>query len=253
MELGLRGKVALISGASRGIGAAIARALAAEGARLAICARTEVALQGIAADLASGGTDVLAVPADVTKDESVAALVAAAMDRFGAIDILVSNASALAVGPDRENWRLSLETDLMGAVRLCDAVLPHMRTAGSGNVLLISSVSAIEAAPMDDFGYTAAKAALLAFAKKLSQHEARHGIRVNALLPGSTLVPGGAWDQVRREQPDLYVQVVGSIPWGRMARPEEIADAAVWMVSDRAAWVTGQALAVDGGQAKGIR
>lgn len=227
--------------------------MAAEGARLVICARTEEPLRNLEQALTAAGADVLAMPADVTDDAAVARLVAAAHERFGALDILVSNASALAVGPDRESWRQSIDTDLMGAVRLCDAVLPHMRRAGGGAVLLVSSVSAIEAAPMDDFGYTAAKAGLLAYAKKLSLQEARHGIRVNALLPGSTDFPGGTWDHVRHVQPDLYAQVVDNIPLGRMARPEEIADAAVWLVSARAAWVTGQALAVDGGQVKGIR
>lgn len=253
MDLGLAGRVALVSGASRGIGAAIARALAAEGVRLALCARSEAALGAVAAELADAGAEVLAIPADVSEDGSVAAFVRAAEGRFGRTDILVSNASAFAVTPDRVGFERSFAVDLMGAVRLCEAVLPGMRARGEGSILLVSSVSAIEASPMDDYGYVAAKAGLVAYAKKLAIHEAKHGIRVNALLPGSTLFPGGAWDGVRTRKPDLYERVVANIPFGRMGRPEEIADAAVWLVSARASWVTGQALAVDGGQTKGIR
>jgi 3-oxoacyl-[acyl-carrier protein] reductase len=141
----------------------------------------------------------------------------------------------------------------MGAVRLVEAVLPGMRQKGSGSILFTSSVSAIEASPTPDFGYTSAKAALNAYAKKLAGAEAPNGIRVNALMPGSIEFPGGGWEKVRQHQPDLYAMVQRSIPFGRLGTPAEVADAAVWMVSPRANWVTGVALAVDGGQAKGIR
>lgn len=253
MDLGLAGKVALVTGASRGIGFAIAQGLAIEGARLAIAARDAAALQAAASVMEGHGAEVLAHPCDVADDAAVAALVAATLDRFGRIDILVSNASALAVGPDRSSWDASLAVDLMGAVRLVEAILPGMRARGSGAILLISSVSAIDASPMSDFGYTAAKAALNAYAKKLAVVEGPNGIRANALLPGSTDLAGGGWDMVRQHQPGLYEMVRGSIPAGRLGTPAEVADAAVWLVSSRANWVTGTALAVDGGQSKGMR
>lgn len=253
MDLGLSGKVALVSGASRGIGLAIAQGLAAEGAKLVIAARGADALHAAAAVLASGGADVLAIPADVSDDASVMALVDRAMAHFGQIDILISNASALAVGPGRDDWSASLGVDLMGAVRLVDAVLPGMKAQGRGVILLTSSVSAVEAAPFPDFGYTAAKAALNAYAKKLAIVEGGNGIRVNAILPGSIDFPGGGWDLIRQTQPEMYERVRAAIPFGRLGTPEEVADAAVWLVSDRARWVHGAALAVDGGQGKGMR
>jgi 3-oxoacyl-[acyl-carrier protein] reductase len=253
MDLELAGKVALVTGASRGIGLAIAEGLAAEGTRVAIAARGRDTLNAAAEKLTRAGHEVLAHPCDVTDDAAVTTLVDAVLAQFGRIDILISNASALEVGPDRSSWDASLAVDLMGAVRLVEAVLPGMQKQGSGSILFTSSVSAIEATPMADFGYTAAKAALNAYAKKLAGTEAPNGIRVNALMPGSIEFAGGVWEKVRQHQPDLYEMAQSSIPFGRLGSPAEVADAAVWLVSPRAKWVTGVALAVDGGQAKGIR
>jgi 3-oxoacyl-[acyl-carrier protein] reductase len=253
MNLELTGKIALVTGASRGIGRAIAEGLAAEGARLIIAARGAEALEETQRSLEATGAEVLAVPTDVGDDASVAALVDKARERFGQIDILISNASALAVSGDRASWEASLNVDVMGAVRLVEAILPMMKTEGGGSILLVSSVSAIEAAPMDDFGYTAAKAALNAYAKKLAVVEGSHGIRTNALLPGSTEFPGGGWEMMREHQPEIYDMVRQSVPSRRLGTPKEIADAAVWLVSPRAGWVNGAALVVDGGQSKAIR
>ncbi len=253
MDLGLGGKVALVAGASRGIGLAIAEGLAAEGARLVLAARGNEALDAAARTIEQKAAGVLAHTCDVADDASVTSLVAAALERFGRIDILISNASALAVTPDRSSWDASLAVDLMGAVRLVEAILPGMRKQGEGVILFTSSVSSIEAAPMPDFAYTAAKAALNAYAKKLAIMEGPNGIRANALLPGSIEFPGGGWDMVRQHQPALYTMVKSTIPFGRLGTPAEVADAAVWLVSARANWVTGVSLAVDGGQGKGIR
>ncbi len=253
MKLELEGKVALVTGASRGIGRAIAKGLAAEGAKLVLMARGQETLDDAAAELSAAGAEVLGISCDVSDDGSVGDLVRVALESFGRIDILVSNASALAVGGAREDWDKSLSVDLMGAVRLVEAVLPGMRAQGSGSILLVSSISSIEASPMEDYGYTSAKAALNAYAKKLAINEGKHGIRANALLPGSVEFPGGGWDVMRNQNPPIYEMVRSSIPFGRLGKPEEIADVAVWLVSARAGWVTGAALSVDGGQGKGIR
>lgn len=253
MDLGLAGKVALVTGASRGIGLAIAEGLAAEGVRLAVVARGSEDLERAADRLRKAGHEVFAKTCDVGDDAEVQGLVEAVVAEYGRVDILISNASALAIGPDRSSWDASLAVDLLGAVRLVEAVLPGMREQGSGSILFTSSVSAIEASPTPDFGYTSAKAALNAYAKKLAGMEAPNGIRVNALMPGSIEFPGGEWEKVREHQPALYTMVQNSIPFGRLGIPADVADAAVWLVSSRARWVTGQAIAVDGGQAKGIR
>ena len=253
MDLDLRGKVALVAGASRGIGRAIAEGLAVEGAKVTIAARETEGLNAAGDAISTSGHEVWTQQCDVRDDEAVSSLVGAVLERFGRIDILVSNASALAVGPDRESWEASLAVDLMGTVRLVDAVLPGMRQQGHGSILFTSSISAIEASPMPDFGYTAAKAALNSYAKKLAIMEAQHGIRVNALMPGSIEFPGGDWDKIRQHQPEIYAVVRHGIPFGRLGTPAEVADVAVWLASPRARWITGQAIAVDGGQSKGIR
>jgi len=145
-----------VTGASRGIGRAVAEGLAAEGARLVIAARGTEALEETQRALEASGAEVLAVPADVGDDASVEALVEKTCERFGKINILISNASALAVTGDRASWDASLNVDVMGAVRLVEAVLPLMKAEGGGSIMLVSSISAIEAAPMEEFGYTAA-------------------------------------------------------------------------------------------------
>lgn len=253
MDLGLTGKVALVTGASRGIGLAIAQALAGEGAKLCLAARGQDDLRAAAAQIEAAGGEVLAVPADMADDASVRALVDAAQDRFGRIDIAISNASPISVGPTRGDWDKSLSVDVMGAVRLVDGVLPGMESRGEGAILFISSVSGIEAVPMDDYAYTSAKAALLAYSKKLSNIAARKGVRVNTLLPGSIEFPGGGWETIRRDNPAMYEMVRSGIPFGRLGTPQEVADAAIWMVSPRAAWVNGASLTVDGGQSNSIR
>jgi 3-oxoacyl-[acyl-carrier protein] reductase len=253
MDLRISGKVAVIGGASRGIGLAIARGLAAEGAKLVIAARGEAALAAAAREIEAAGVEVLPVVCDLSDDASVKALMARAIERFGRVDMLVSNASALAVGPNRSDWDACLSIDLLGAVRLVEAAIPGMRAQQSGSILFISSGSGIEATPGADFAYTSVKAALNAYAKKLAVVEAANGIRVNALLPGSTEFPGGAWEMLRERKPEFYERTRAGIPFGRMGTAEEVADAAVWLLSERASWVTGVALSVDGGQAKGIR
>jgi len=253
MDLGLAGTRCVVTGGSRGIGRAIALGLAAEGATVAICARGEAALRETEADLLALGVGAYAHSCDVADPPQLSAFLDASRQHLGGVDVLVHNASALAVGPDLASWEASLQVDLMAAVRACDQVVPWMEASGGGSILFVSSTSALDASPMPDFGYTAAKAALLAHAKKLSVLLAPRGIRVNAIAPGPTEFPGGVWAQVKDHKPGLYEAVRQAIPWGRLGTVEEVADVAVYLVSPRARWVTGEVLAIDGGLHKGMR
>lgn len=253
MDLGLTGKSCVVLGASRGIGRAIAQGFAAEGANVGICARDDASLDQAAEELRTLGVKVHAERCDIADARSLAAFLDGARAALGSIDVLVHNASALAVGPDLAAWDASLHVDLMAAVHACEQVTPWMAEAGGGSILLVSSIAGLEASPSNDYAYTTVKAALIAYAKKLAISQAGRGIRVNAIAPGSVEFPGGFWDNVHSMQPELYERVRGSIPAGRMARPEEVADVAVFICSPRAGWLTGECIAVDGGQHKAIR
>jgi 3-oxoacyl-[acyl-carrier protein] reductase len=253
MDLGLTGRNCVITGASRGIGRAIALGLAAEGANVAFCARQDGPLQETARELETRGVRVHAEACDIADAAALGRFLDASRQALGGVDVFVHNASALAVGPDLASWDASLQVDLLAAARACERVLPWMRGAGGGVILFVSSIAAFEAGPMSDYAYASAKAALNTFAKKLAVTQAAHGIRVNVVAPGSIEFEGGVWAHVKQHNRPLYDAARGSIPWGRMGRPEEVADAAVYLASPRASWVTGVTLAVDGGQHKGVR
>ena len=250
MDLGLRGKTAVVTGASRGIGRAIASRLADEGAGLAICARGEPALREAEAQLRSKSVPVYAEVCDVAD--------AAALDRFlndarkslGRVDILVNNPSAFAFADDEAAWQATLGVDLMAAVRACARVAPWMGETGGGAIIHISSIAGLEAGGFPA-SYGASKAALVSHAKSLAVSLAPQRIRVNTVAPGSIEFPGGLWEQVKHQNPDLYGAVLKNIPGGRMGTAEEVADVVAFLVSDRASWVTGACIVVDGGQHKG--
>lgn len=253
MDLGLAGKRCVVLGGSRGIGRAIALGLAEEGAHVAICARREEPLRETEEEIRARGVTAFARSADVGDEADLAGFLDAARSSLDGLDVLVHNASALALGPTAADWEASLRVDLMGAVRACDRVVPWMEETGGGSILLVSSISGLESDPAPDFGYTAAKAALIAHAKKMGVLYAGRGIRANALAPGSTEFPGGVWASIRQEDPDMYEVARASIPAGRLATAEEIADVAVFLVSPRAGWVNGECVSVDGGQHRGMR
>jgi 3-oxoacyl-[acyl-carrier protein] reductase len=253
MDLQLKDKRCIVLGASRGIGRAIADGFAKEGANLAICGRDAASLQQAATELRAQGVQVHAATCDLADPAALAEFLDRSRVALGGVDVLVHNASALAVGPDLAAWEASLKVDLMAAVHACERVVPWMQAAGGGSILLVSSISGLEASPMPDFAYTTVKAALIAYAKKLAILHAAGGVRVNAIAPGSVEFPGGVWAQVQEHQPGLYERVRTSIPRGRLGTPEEIADVAVFLCSPRAGWVTGECVAVDGGQHKAMR
>ena len=250
MDLRLSGKRALVTGGSRGIGHAIARRLLAEGTRVATCARSvpelETALEQFGREGDSWGSTC-----DVADKDAYAQWIEDALDVLGGVDLFVANASALALGGEEEDWRASFEVDLMGAVRAANLLLPRMVKAGGGAMVFISSVAAVETF-LALAAYNAMKAALITYASQLSQAVGEQNIRVNCVSPGAIRFPGGVWDQVRKNDPDLYRMTVAKQPSGRLGTAEEVADAVVFLLSDRATWITGENLIVDGGYTKRV-
>jgi 3-oxoacyl-[acyl-carrier protein] reductase len=249
MDLGLRGKAAVVTGASRGIGRAIALRLAEEGVGVAICARSEPALREAEAELRERSVPAYAAVCDVGNPEAIDQFLDAAHAKLGRVDILVNNPSGISLADNEDAWQGTLSVDLMAAVRGSWKVTPWMAAAGGGSIIHISSIAGLEATGFPP-AYGAAKAALVSHAKSLAVALAPQKIRVNTVAPGSIEFPGGLWEQTRHGNPDFYNAILDTIPSGRMGTPEEVADVVTFLASERASWVTGVCLVVDGGQHK---
>lgn len=249
MELGLQDARVIVSGGTRGIGRAIVEAFLAEGAKVAFCARDAA---GVAAAQAELGGRSFGSVVDITDAPSVAAWVQDAAEKMGGADILVPNVSALAGGTDLETWRRAFDTDLLGSIAMVNAALPALRQSKAGAIVLISSVSGRE---VDMFAepYGVLKGALIHYGKTLSVKLAPDNIRVNTVSPGNVYFPDGVWGKIERETPDVFAQCLAMNPLGRMARPDEVAKAVLFLASGAASFTTGTNLTVDGGLTKGVQ
>ena len=246
MQLGLKGKNAVVTGGSKGIGRSIALALAAEGVNVAICARSSGPLGETRQEIEAVGVKAYAESCDVADKTSLDGFLDHARSELGSVDILVSNVSALGAGNDLSAWDANISLDLMSTVRAVDKVLPWMKEAGSGNIIILSSISGIEVGTTQP--YAATKAALISYAKSLAVDHGVDGIRVNSIAPGSIKFPGGVWDKAEKANSPRYHSTLQRIPWGRFGKPEEVANVAVFLASDAASWVTGACIPVDGAQ-----
>ena len=244
MDLQLTGRKALVTGASRGIGRAIAIELAREGCDLALCARGAEPLEALAKEL--GGT-VYTQAVDVSDEQAVAGFVDAAAEQLSGLDIVVSNVSAGGLkGPDQ--WRLSFEADLMSFVRLVETAVPHLERSDAAAIVAIGTTSAFDTLPPTSANsYAAFKAAVLEHASGLGHALARKGIRVNTVSPGPVDFPGGAWDKLHEGRPEFYEGIRARIPLGRLGRAEEVARAVTFLASPAASFCTAVNLVVDGG------
>jgi 3-oxoacyl-[acyl-carrier protein] reductase len=288
MNLELADKVAIVTGSSRGLGLASARALAAEGCRLVLCARGHEALHAAAASVAAvaglasaggqlrltGGTAagavepltqpvaagrqpdidrVLAVAADVSTAAGAELVVTSTIERFGRLDVLVNNVGKAGGGgvdtTSDEEWQSALDQTLYPAIRMSRLAVPHMRRAGGGVILMIASIWGRESGGR--MTYNAVKAAEISLAKAMAQQLAKDNIRVNSLAPGSISFEGGTWWTRQQQDPEgMAAFVAREIPMGRFGRAEEVGDVVAFLASARASWITGACIPVDGGQGR---
>jgi 3-oxoacyl-[acyl-carrier protein] reductase len=255
MDLGLRDKVVFVAGASRGIGRGIAAVLLGEGARVVLTGRDEVALAAAAAELAEGRPDrVMMFAGDLAQASICAEAQRQVMARWGAVDVLVCN---IGSGTAKNGWQITaadwepvFQINLWATVRLVEVFLPAMVEAQRGNIVLISSIAGLESlgAPIP---YGAAKAALERYSQDLARRVGPHGVRVNTVAPGNILFPGGTWQRkLDLNQAGVMAMIANEVPLARFGTPEEIGAAVAFVASDRAAFITGACVVVDGGQTR---
>lgn len=261
MELGLQGRVALVTGGSKGIGRACAAAFAAEGARLALCARGAEGLARIAEELGAKGAEVLTIAADLAEPEAARRVVEGVLARFGRLDILVNNAGAIRggdfLGTPAEQWAEDWRLKILGYTRLAQAVLPPMRARRWGRIVNIIGAAARNPTP-DYMAGGIANAGLINFTRALADLGAPDQILVTAVSPGATATE--RWDGLvaqraraqGRAPEDLRRELERAQPLGRIGRPEDVADLVVFLASERASFLTGVSITVDGGTSRGV-
>src|SRR4051812_33781444 len=256
MDLGLTDKVAVVTGSSRGLGLASARALVAEGCRVCLCARggerlAEAAIEVEAA--AKRPNMVAAVQADVSTEAGIDLVITRTLETFGALDVLVNNVGRaggadLLATSDAE-WQAAFDETLFPAIRASRRAVPHMKQRGGGAIIMIASIWGREAGGR--MTYNAVKAAEISLAKALAQQLGPANIRVNSVCPGSILFPGGSWHKRQQTDPAFMADMIKrDLPFGRLGRAEEVANVVSFLASSRASWVSGAAVVVDGCQGK---
>ena len=245
MDLGLKGKKAVVTGGTRGIGRAIASLLAAEGCDVAICARHKNAVEETVATLARAGVRATGGAVDVADLPALRRWVGEAAEALGGLDIFVANVSALAQGMDEEAWRKGFEIDVMGTVFGIEAALPILEKSSAGAIVVVGSTAMAEVyGPTRS--YAAVKATIIPYVKGVARNLAAKGVRANVVSPGNVYFKGGVWNIVEERNPEMFASMLARNPTGRMGTPEEVANAVVFLASPRASFITGTNLIIDG-------
>lgn len=252
MDLGLKGKKAIVTGATKGIGRRIVNLLADEGVNVAICARDEGEVKDAVEALEKKGVKATGKAVNVKKKEDYEAWLTAAAEDLGGCDIFVPNVSAGGGMDSEKNWWNNFEVDVLGTVRGVETLMPFLKKSGSASVVLISSTNALEFF-MGPMAYNAMKAALINYAKQLSETVAKKGIRVNTVSPGPVYFEGGAWEMIKGAMPAIYEDAIAKMPRGSMCSPEEIANVVAFLASPASSAMTGANVVADAGFTKGVR
>lgn len=252
MDLGLKGRKAILVGASNGIGLATARVLAAEGCAVALCSRSQGSVDAAVAAVGQHGGPVIGAAVDVTDGPAHTNWIASAAEQLGGCDIFIPFTSTNTGVDDEAGWRAVFDTDILPLQRGVQAVLPFLQRSDAGSIVTISSTAALEEF-MGPGAYNALKAAVINYSAALAQKHAGEGIRVNCVSPGPVEMEGRAWDQIKGSMPDFYNGILAQIPVGRMGTGEELARAIAFVASPACRYMTGANLLIDGGFTKGVQ
>lgn len=252
MDLGLRGKKAIVTGATKGIGRAIVELFAAEGVDVGFCARTEDEVEAAVRALKQHGVNVFGEAVNVRDGEAYKAWLERTVTALGGCDIFVPNVSAGGGFDSEKNWVRNFEVDVLHTVRGCETLMPHLEKSGSGSIVIISSTNALETFGVPQ-AFNAMKAALITYAKQLSQHVGKKGVRVNSIAPGPIYFEGGAWELIKGTMAKLFDYALKQIPTGRMGTPEEVARIVAFVASPAGSLITGSNIVADNGFTKRVQ
>ncbi len=245
MDLELKGKKAIVTGGTRGIGRAIANLLVEEGCDIGICARTSAQVEEAVAAFKAKGVKAFGSTVDVADAVQLTGFIQSAVGALGGLHIFISNVSAMGFGNDEASWKKGFEIDVLGTLRGCETAVPFLEKSGAGSIVVVGSTAALEVVGPRR-AYSSVKVAILPYIKSLARNLASRNVRANVVSPGTIYFKGGVWNWIEQNMPDQYRQGFDRNPMGRMGTPEEVANAAVFLASPRASFITGTNLICDG-------